>query len=621
MAERRRFHIDDVSGGMNPDQDPLYIGENEAQDILNFRIDRVGSLIGRKGRIQYGADAPGGHNILALGRWVGANRREDSHALVAVSDGTLRWVNTASDTEIGPVLYSGLSQEAQGMFLEAENLVLYANGEDPIIAYDGTVAFSVFIEPPSNVEAVASDPADPEEDPSLSGSYRYGVSYVSTELGWESEVAWADPNPIEVEDKLVTVSSDASAHPKVDKVFFYRTTNGGSTLMFLGEADNSGSPSIVDDGTRSISPLQVPVQDSIIPGEDVGKAAENIAYHKGRLWVSVGDEVYWSRPYQLGTFDYFTNTKVPFEGNDLITALKSFQDYLMVFGEMNTILVAGDGGVTGLDIQFARQDTDLGATSRHAMVEVDNQLVFLSARGMHVFPGFGEFAPKLTRTICNATEGCRADASMVYVPEERSVWLSITDQTWAIHLPNQGVVRYDFYMRKPLSGGVNAVSPPLWIQASHARVAPAGGTFLNVYGGTTDLGDDITFMFSSRHYSLGDLSIMKYWRRFGLFASSGGDLNVEIHCRDTVRSHVFTLEGAPVGETSYWADDTTLDPDEWDSAVWTPEGMVYYRNPLPAHKLYGSVMQLVLRVTSNLGSEVHSPITLEFRATDRFSGR
>src|SRR5699024_1183634 len=109
---------------------------------------------------------------------------------------------------------------------------------------------------------------------------------------------------------------------------------------------------------------------------------------------------------------------------------------------------------------------------RHAMVEVDNQLLFLSARGMYVFPGFAEFGGKLTRTICEATVGCRSNASMVYVPEERSVWLAITDTTWAIHLPNEGVTRYNFFMRKALSGGANNVSTPLWLHAEHARLGP-----------------------------------------------------------------------------------------------------------------------------------------------------
>src|SRR5699024_2851816 len=142
----------------------------------------------------------------------------------------------------------------------------------------------------------------------------------------------------------VEVTVPQSSHQWVDAINIYRTTDGGATLMFLAQIDNDSSPAYVDDGSDSLSPLVTPIEDAIVPGEDMGKRAENIAYHKGRLWASIDDELYWSRPYQLNLFPYYTNTKVPFEGNDNIKALKPFQDYLMVFGEMNTVLVTGDGG-------------------------------------------------------------------------------------------------------------------------------------------------------------------------------------------------------------------------------------------------------------------------------------
>lgn len=619
MAERRRFEITDVSGGMNPDRHPLYIEENEAADLINFRVDRVGSLVGRQGRQKYGIDAPEGVVILALGRWVGTNRLQDYRTLVALSDGTLRVVDPLADPdtdEIGEVVYSGLDSDAQGMFLEVENLVLYANGVDGIVIYDGFTAFPMDIPPPASVLAGAGSGTD------LTGTYKYAASYVSTTLGWETAATPSTPASIPVNNVNVELTIAGSEHPMVDRINIYRTTDGGNTLMFLASIPNEPAATYTDDGSVALSPLVTPVVDTIVPGEDMGIRAENIAYHKGRLWASVGDELYWSRPYQLNLFPYFTNTKVPFEGNDTIRALKSFQDYLLVFGEMNTILVAGDGGTSGLDIQLVRQDTDLGATSRHAMVEVDNQLLFLSARGLHVFPGFGEFAPKLTRHICEATVGCRADASMVYVPEERSVWLAITDQTWNIHLPNQGISRYDFFMRKPLSGGVNGVGAPVWVEAVHSRVAPSNAKFLNIYEGHTDFGEPINYFFSSRMWTLGAPDLVKYWRRIGLFANTGGQVEATIICDDTLRRYSLLLGAEPAGTTSLWSGATpSADADLWDSAVWSVEGLAYYRNALPAHSLYGRTMQLNLTAASEDGIEIHSPITFTYRASDRFLGR
>lgn len=605
MSERRRFDIADVTGGMNPDRDPLNIEDNEAADLLNFRIDRVGNLVGRQGRKDYGGDeAPDSTNILALGRWVGVNRISDYVALVALDDGTIRTVD--DDTGYSVALKSGLSTTAQGMFLEVEDLVIYANGEDDMVAFDGTNVHDLHIAAPSGTSTQMTTGT-------LSGDYSYAVAYVSTSRGLESPAEVVGPVTPSNEGVMITIP--ASGHAWVDKVNIYRTTNGGATLMFLAQVDVAAPAIYTDDGSADLSPLVTPVTDAIIPGDDVGKKAENIAYHQGRLWASVGDELYWSRPFQLGLFPYYTNTVVPFAGNDKITALKAFQDYLVVFGEMNTVLVAGDGGVEGLDIQLVRQDTDIGATSRDAMVEVDNQLVFLSARGMYVFPGFGEFATKLSRSICDATAGCRSDASMVYVPTERSVWLSITNQTWVIHLPNQGLSRYDFYMRKPLSGGANKVGLPIWINAVHARTPMDGAHMLVAYAGLDDFGDPIGFSYNSKVFHLGDPGYMKYWRRIGLFATSGGGVYATVRAPDTSRSHSFVLQAEDSGETSYW------DGGLWDDALWTNEGVGYYISALPMHKLYGRSMQLQLQANSADGITIHTPIGFTYRASDRFLGR
>lgn len=613
MSQRQRFSIQDVSGGMNDDQHPLYIAENEAADLLNFRIDRIGGLTGREGQIQVGQPVDSDTRILALGRWSGEDRLDTSVLLVALSDGTLRVVDEDSTDGIGPVIYSGLDTSAQGMFLSAENLVLYANGVDGIVAFNGEEAFPVYIEPPSEIDAFNLGQGG------LTGTHKFGATYVSTELGWESPMISSPELPSNGD--TVEIAVPASPHPMVDRVYFYRTLDEGNTFLFLGSISNDfDEPTFYDDGTVQPSPAQTPPQDVIVPGEDVGKRAENIAYHKGRLWASVGDELYWSRPYQWNYFPYFTNTKVPFEGNDTITALKAFQDYLIVFGEMNTVLVAG--GNSDFDIQLVRQDTDIGAPSRHAMVEVDNQLVFLSARGLHVFPGFAEYAPRLTRMICEATTGCRKDASMVYVPEERSLWLSITDKTWTVHLVNQGVTRYDFYMRKPLSGGKTGTGKPVWVNAEHARVNPVNATHLNQYGGTTDFGEPISYYYKSRIWTLDSPDLLKYWRRVGLFAHSGGEMTATISCPDTLRSYSVSLDPTPVGETSFWAAGPgDVGAALWDSSVWSVEGLLYYLSALPAHTLYGRSLQVELRAVSDAGIDIHSPITLQFRAGDRFLGR
>ena len=49
MAEPKFFRLVDFSGGLNTDQHEILLEPNEATEILNFRLDKTGSLVVREG--------------------------------------------------------------------------------------------------------------------------------------------------------------------------------------------------------------------------------------------------------------------------------------------------------------------------------------------------------------------------------------------------------------------------------------------------------------------------------------------------------------------------------------------------------------------------------------------
>ena len=582
MSQRQVFRISDLSGGLNPDQNEVLIADNEASDILNFRIDKIGSLVSRQGFSPYESLAPSTPNLLAIGRWtnnVGANQ-----ILAATAAGELVEVDATY-----PVKFTGLSTSAEGMFLPVQKYLVYTNGTNPPVVYDGTTAATL------GITAPATAPTLTLSSTGITGTYTYRYTYFSTTTGWES-----NPSPVSAStspnNHTVNVALVAATHPYADSIRIYRTTNGGGVHLLLATiAGNSTTyaDSTPDSGLTAIA---------VATNNNVPLNFENLAYHKGYLFGSIGNTLYWSRPLRINAFPALQFTEVPFEGNDRIVALRSFQDTLVIFGERNTVTLAGDGGNWSL----FRQDVDIGCIARRGITEAEGALFFLSDSGIRTFPGFQQYSPRLTRVIDKLSLVSRKNATMTYVPEERSVWLGIGNFTWVVHAVNEGISRYNLSTLQYLQGGKDGFSLPLFISDDKKVVQE--------YGGTSDDGDDIVVQWRSKVFQIGQPEFIKFIRRIGAYASTGSGASVTITISDTQNS--FSIPLASVGDLiiSNW------DTFDWDDAVWSSEGVSYFIAAMPAHTLIGRTMQVTINAESGAGIEVISPISIEYRESDRFLG-
>lgn len=578
-----------MSGGLNPDQSELLIADNEAAEILNFRIDKVGSLVSRQGYQRYVSLAES-DNIVALGRWRDGNPSPAFKVVVATDGGLLRTVN--SSTNDYTTVYSGLTTSAEGMFLPIEQFLVYANGADQPVAYDGATATELGITGP------AAAPGTALAGTGLTGTFGYRYTYFSTTYGWES-----NPSPavsVSPADDTVTLTLVAATHPYADRIRIYRTTDGGATYLYLDDIA-SNLTTYADDGSVTLSAVAVE-EDNDIPLD-----YENIAFHKGFAFGSIGKTLYWSKATRIDAWPILNSTDVPFEGNDTIVALKSFQDTLLIFGNNNTVILAGDSG----NWVLIRQDVDIGCASRKAIVDVEDTLVFLSYQAIHSFPGFQQVAPKLTRTICQATSPCRRTAAMVYVPEERSIWLSMNDRTWTIHLLNGGIGRYGFYAFQFLRGGEDGYSLPLWIDSDDG---PTGNkNYVNEYGGVTDLGANIPLRWRSKVFQLQNPEFTKFIRRIGAYGTTGTEAAITVTMTDRSRQHTVSLASAGVLNPSEW-------DFEWDTDSWASEGYTYFIGSLPAQTLIGRLFQVTIDAEVSSETEILAPLSFEYRESDRFLG-
>ncbi|MGM0386106.1 MAG: hypothetical protein ACQERF_09030 [Actinomycetota bacterium] len=592
MAQRRFYRIADLSGGLNPDQNPVMVADNEATAVRNVRFDKLGSLISRRGYSRL-VDADPGSDILTLGRWAPEGSPGSAQVLAHLASGSLVEVDTGY-----PVIETGLSTTRRGDFASAGDKVLYADGADVVI-YDGTTSHKAGI-----VAPVAGWAAAAADGGSLAvGSFSYQYTFYDSAWGVESNPSPAVTATTSGTDLTINLSTLPGTHARADKIRLYRTDAGGTVHYFLVELPIA-TTSYSDNGSVAPAITVTPDVDNVPPLD-----YERIAYFKGYVFGSIGNTLYWSKPYEPEQWPTLDFTEVPFEGNDEIRALWAFQDTLLVFGRRNVVLVAGEGGTpnSGTGWSLSRVDLDTGIANSRCAVEIGGSLVYLSHQGLRAFPGAQPFVPKLDRVFAAMPLATIEAAAMTYVPEERALWVAVDGKIYTVHVPNMAIGTYSLSTTGFLTGGESGFELPLFIDSELRHV--------NQYGGDTDNGTSIVMHWKSKIFQLENPETIKAFRRIGAFASVGSSGTVTITISDAGESSSVTLES--LGEESLAVWDSAI----WDTSRFATDAVSYFIGALPAQRLRGHTFQVTVEAVTSTPTEVVAPITFEYREANRFLGR
>jgi len=124
---------------------------------------------------------------------------------------------------------------------------------------------------------------------------RYVFSFVNSATGHVSTASAVSASTGVLTNKQVTVSGTGSGDAQVDKINIYRTLDGGSLFYFLAQISNPGASTFNYTDTTADSGLNDLISAPINHSNDpVPAGASNVAFHMGRLWVSVSNKVYFS---------------------------------------------------------------------------------------------------------------------------------------------------------------------------------------------------------------------------------------------------------------------------------------------------------------------------------------
>ena len=594
MAQRQIFKILNFSGGWNPDQDPTLIRDDQAQDIQNFRLDRLGTLVARDGWDHY-VTGPllDKVTIKGIGRWVNENDPSQFEVVVA-ANGNLYTVNTASDDYTS--LITG-GTDVRGEFTNVRDKLIFTNGFDVPVQFDGTTAQYLGLPAPLVAPTAVTGGAG-----GLTGTYTYVYTYFDSASGTESNPS--DSVVFSPATQRVHISFTDSPDSRVDKIRIYRTTDDGVVFLRIAEVDTGASPYADNTITDGILAVET--------DNDPPAVADFAAFFQGYMFLAKEQTIYWSKPLDVEAWPVLNSTSVPFQGNDTIRSIYAFQDVLLVFGYHNLLVLTGSAG----DWSITRLDVDVGAVSHRSVVEVEGSVIFLSRNGLWQFPQLQPFAPTLTRVLANQKlEDLQASAG-AYVSEERGVWFTIAGNTYTIHLPTQSPSIYSIHSTVWLSGGENGFSKPLFLDPVIGRVSEYGGA-------NNDNGVAMDLYWKSKIFQLTNPERVKHFRKIGTFTSRGAEAPITVTVSDGVHTHTVRITNVGSFVGGQYGSARYVDPgppDPVGGSRYAIEGIGYFIGSLPAQTLVGHIFEVAISSHTNGQTEIVPPLTFEFRESNRFIG-
>ena len=131
--------------------------------------------------------------------------------------------------------------------------------------------------------------------PEGTDAWQYGYAYVNGTTGDISNMSPASVAITIGEGNQVVVQGTSSSDPQVSTIYIYRTAQGGSTFLYLGQIPNTPGTGWTYTDTTPDSGLNVTIQAQINgEGTPLPTGATCMAYHLQRIFVAVGNVTYVS---------------------------------------------------------------------------------------------------------------------------------------------------------------------------------------------------------------------------------------------------------------------------------------------------------------------------------------
>lgn len=366
--------LKDLSGGINEGASPNNIGDNEAQQLINF-LPFAGRLLRRLGTSYVNSNGFT-QALLGIFRFVTSTGTD---VIIGAGSTLLRWCTPGAGawTDLTNNDATAVNAGTAPWCFEAYKDILYALRENTVMRRIVTAGTS-FDVAGITAPTVAATIADGAAGVIPVGAVVVVFTFYNTATGAES-----NPSPVSASLahganlQINWTAVQVSVDPQVNARRLYRTTPGsGATAprLFIGQINNNTATVFTDN--IPIASMGAPC--ATIENGPVNVAIPNatvMALHKERLFVTDGKQVNFS---EIGLPESFDPTNAlnagPNDGH-LIRALHSFQDRLIIGKTNKTYALSG---VDETDFAVNVFSEDYGCYSHHSMQSVGGSLFWFT---------------------------------------------------------------------------------------------------------------------------------------------------------------------------------------------------------------------------------------------------
>ena len=264
----------------------------------------------------------------------------------------------------------------------------------------------------------------------------------------------------------------------------------------------------------------------------------------GRLWVggsstpANGSKIWWcdslnAENWGGGSAGALDLQTVLTGGTDYVTAISSFQDYLIIFCKNSILMYSGANSTPSSNLLLVEHIRGIGCIARDSVRNIGTDILFLSSSGVK---SFNRIVQEKSAPIRDVSQNVRdylgafsqaatvANIKSTYNPHEGFYLLSFPD--------NNKVFCFD--LRAPLPDGSarattwDGINPTAMVTLSNYSTYFGRTTDVGLYDSYVDDGSSYTFTYSTPWLDYGQEFNIKMLKNFYILGEAGNSKNITI---------------------------------------------------------------------------------------------
>ena len=352
MAERQRFNLGTIAGGLNQGAHRTMVADHEATTLRNW-IPNDGRLDRRPGLTKVNTEEfeEAITNAFAF--------KEDVGEWQLIVGGPSKWGKMDADgtfETIPSLLPDFVSNNIPWSFRQYKNVIYGARPQA------GTLqrTTGVLVQPAGIMPGASAPTLTEGAAGSLpAGTYQGVVTFFNTVTAAESNPSPLGEVTIDVDKQIEWTNIPTSSDLQVDAIRLYRTLANQEGVYYFVAQISSSTTTFTDDVINDAL--------GVVASEDNGLPPPNVRFcevWQERMWLSDGEGVFFSGlglPESYSEFDAFFIS--PDDGHE-VTGLHGFGDRLLI-GKSNSVYIASTND--GLNFRLQPLTLDHGVVSHLSM--------------------------------------------------------------------------------------------------------------------------------------------------------------------------------------------------------------------------------------------------------------